>query len=306
MSADVAKSPELYAEANGQKLCYQTFGDGRAPAILLVMGLGAQMVLWDDSFCESLARCGYRVIRFDNRDIGRSSRIDIPVKVDFADLVMKQMRGEPINAPYALKDLAADAVGLLDALDIKRAHVVGASMGGMIAQEMALGAPDRIDQLILMSTSHGPIDELDSETVEVGLAVLREQGLPALLELITLLPKAEPTASEVRVRAERPGYVEFADGKVHRCSGAMYAAMGMELTSRPDRLADLESLSMPTLVIVGDEDRLMLAPSHRIAQAVPGAELVVVPDAAHCPQFENPDPWWKAVSSFLTTDQRID
>ena len=239
-------------------------------------------------------------------------------KEDFADFldppagVAPDLRGHGSSDQpdqedqYSLAVFAQDLLGLADQLGWDRFALLGHSMGGMIAQEMALGAPDRIDQLILMSTSHGPIDELDSETVEVGLAVLREQGLPALLELITLLPKAEPTASEVRVRAERPGYVEFADGKVHRCSGAMYAAMGMELTSRPDRLADLESLSMPTLVIVGDEDRLMLAPSHRIAQAVPGAELVVVPDAAHCPQFENPDPWWKAVSSFLTTDQRID
>lgn len=200
---------------------------------------------------------------------------------------------------YSLAVFAEDLFVLADQLGWDRFALLGHSMGGMIAQEMALGRPERIDRLVLMSTSHGPIDELDPETVEVGVAILREQGLPALLEMLTLLPKAEPTPSEVRVRAERPGYVEFADGKVHRCSGAMYAAMGMELTSRHDRLDDLTSLTMPTLVIVGDEDRLMLAPSHRMAAAIPGAELVVVPDAAHSPQFENPDPWWKALSAFL-------
>ena len=142
------------------------------------------------------------------------------------------------------------------------------------------------------------------ETVELGISVLREQGLPALLELITLLPKADPTPSEARVRAERPGYVEFADRKVHHCSGAMYAAMGMELTSRHDRLDELAQLHVPTLVIVGDEDRLMLAPSHRLAEAIPGAQLVVVPDAAHSPQFENPEPWWDAVSAFLAGEAR--
>ena len=200
---------------------------------------------------------------------------------------------------YSLAVFAEDLFVLADQLGWDRFALLGHSMGGMIAQEMALGRPERIDRLVLMSTSHGPIDELDPDTVEVGVAILREQGLPALLEMLTLLPKAEPTPSEVRVRAERPGYVEFADGKVHRCSGAMYAAMGMELTSRHDRLDDLTSLTMPTLVIVGDEDRLMLAPSHRMAAAIPGAELVVVPDAAHSPQFENPDPWWKALSAFL-------
>jgi 3-oxoadipate enol-lactonase len=217
-------------------------------------------------------------------------------------VIRLDLRGHGDSAGAGVKtvqELANDVLALLDHLEVERFVLIGHSMGGMIAQQMALAVPDRIERLVLMGTSHGPIDELDPETVEVGLAVLREQGLPALLELITLLPKAEPTPSEARVRAERPGYAAFADGKVHRCSGAMYAAMGMELTSRADRLAELGSLPMPTLVIVGDEDRLMLAPSHRIAEAIPGAELVVVPDASHCPQFENPDPWWKAVSSFL-------
>jgi len=237
-------------------------------------------------------------------------------KEDFADVigplaeagwwvVAPDLRGHGASeqpeeeAAYSLTIFAEDLLGLTDELGWDRFALLGHSMGGMIAQELALGRPERIERLVLMSTSHGPIDELDPETVEVGVAILREQGLPALLEMLTLLPKAEPTPSEVRVRAERPGYVEFADGKVHRCSGAMYAAMGMELTSRHDRLDELAALSMPTLVIVGDEDRLMLAPSHRMAAAIPDAELVVVPDAAHSPQFENPEPWWKVVSAFL-------
>jgi pimeloyl-ACP methyl ester carboxylesterase len=253
-------------------------GAGGRPLLLSHGFTGAKEDFAD--FVDPLADAGWWVVAPDLRGHGTSDQ-----PTDEAD--------------YSLAILAQDLLGIADGLGWERFSLLGHSMGGMVAQHLALEHPDCIERLVLMSTSHGPIDELDPETVEVGLAVLREQGLPALLELITLLPKAEPTPSEARVRAERPGYAEFADGKIHRCSGAMYAAMGMELTSRHDRLDDLGSLTMPTLVIVGDEDRLMLAPSHRIAEAIPGAELVVVPDAAHSPQFENPDPWWKAVSTFL-------
>ena len=253
-------------------------GEGGRPLLISHGFTGAKEDFAD--VIDPLAEAGWWVVAPDLRGHGAS---DQPEE----------------EAAYSLTIFAEDLFGLAHGLGWDRFALLGHSMGGMIAQELALGRPERIERLVLMSTSHGPIDELDPETVEVGVAILREQGLPALLEMLTLLPKAEPTPSEVRVRAERPGYVEFADGKVHRCSGAMYAAMGMELTSRHDRLDELTSLTVPTLVIVGDEDRLMLAPSHRMAAAIPGAELVVVPDAAHSPQFENPDPWWKAVSAFL-------
>ena len=253
-------------------------GEGGRPLLISHGFTGAKEDFAD--VVDPLADAGWWVVAPDLRGHGAS---DQPEQED----------------AYSLAVFAEDLFGLADQLGWDRFALLGHSMGGMIAQEMALGRPERIDRLVLMSTSHGPIDELDPETVEVGVAILREQGLPALLEMLTLLPKAEPTPSEVRVRAERPGYVEFADGKVHRCSGAMYAAMGMELTSRHDRLDDLAALAMPTLVIVGDEDRLMLAPSHRMAAAIPDAQLVVVPDAAHSPQFENHEPWWKAVSAFL-------
>lgn len=253
-------------------------GEGGRPLLLCHGFTGAKEDFGD--FIDPLAAAGFWVVAPDLRGHGSSDQ-----PTDEAD--------------YSLAIMAADLLGLADGLGWDRFSLVGHSMGGMIAQAVALDAPHRIQRLVLMGTSHGPIDELDPETVEVGLAVLREQGLPALLELITMLPKAEPTPSEARVRVERPGYAEFADRKVHHCSGAMYAAMGMELTSRADRLPELASLPMPTLVIVGDEDRLMLAPSYRLAEAIPDVELVVVPDASHSPQFENPDPWWQAVSDFL-------
>ena len=157
MTATMPHTPEAYAPANGMKLCYDTFGDKAQPTVLLIMGLGAQMILWDDGFCERIASNGFHVVRFDNRDIGRSSRVDVPVKLDFAELIQKQMTSKPIESPYKLRDMAADAVGLLDHLGIKRAHVVGASMGGMIAQEMAINFPERLLSLTsVMSHSGNP------------------------------------------------------------------------------------------------------------------------------------------------------
>ena len=155
MSATVAHTSEQFAPANGQKLCYDTFGDKSAPTLMLIMGLGAQMILWDDAFCAKIAARGFHVVRFDNRDIGRSSRVDAPVKIDFAELIQKQMKGEKIDAPYLLRDMAADAVGLLDHLGIRQAHVVGASMGGMISQEIAINFPDRLLTLTSIMSSTG-------------------------------------------------------------------------------------------------------------------------------------------------------
>ena len=147
---------ERLVKANGVDICCQTFGRPADPALLLIMGLGAQMIVWDEAFCEALAARGYYVIRFDNRDIGKSSQIGVAADA-VASAFGKAMRGESILAPYLLKDMAADSVGVLDALGVAKAHVVGASMGGMIAQEMAMRFPDRVVSLTsIMSTTSEP------------------------------------------------------------------------------------------------------------------------------------------------------
>ena len=153
-----------------------------------------------------------------------------------------------------------------------------------------------------MDTHHGPVEALDADTVAIAVEVLRRDGLAALLDLIAMLPARDKAPSDARLRAERPGYAEFSDAKVHRCSGAMYAAMGLELTSRPDRLGELAALDVPTLVVVGAEDRDFLAAAERMGGAIPGAHHVVIPDAAHSPQFEHPEAWWAAVSTFLAAE----
>lgn len=211
----------------------------------------------------------------------------------------------PEESAYSLATFADDLVALVDDLGWSSFALLGHSMGGMIAQELVLrdgGAAVGVDRLVLMDTHHGPVEGLDPATVAIAVDVLRRDGLPTLLELIASLPAAPKAPSDVRLRAERPGYAEFSDAKVHRCSGAMYAAMGLELTSRPDRLDDLRSLDLATLVVVGAEDRDFLGAAGRMAAAIPGAQHVVIPDAAHSPQFEHPDAWWSAVSGFLAAD----
>lgn len=210
--------------------------------------------------------------------------------------------GPDDEGAYSLDLFARDLLGLVAALGWERCAVVGHSMGGMVAQALVCDHPGVVERLVLMDTHHGPVDGLDPELVAVGLDVLRTQGLGALLDLRAQVVPSTPSAAELHLRATRPGYAEWADAKVHACAPAMYAAMGVELTSRPDRLGDLASLRVPTRVVVGAEDHDFADPCRRLAAAIPGADLVVIPGAAHSPQFENPEAWWQAVAPFLAGD----
>src|SRR5438270_6192029 len=145
------------ARANGIELCYEIFGEDDAEPMLLIMGLGAQMILWDDEFCQQLAARGFRVIRFDNRDIGQSGKLTGGKPLRPLELLKLKFLKIPVAAPYRLIDMAKDTVGLMDALGIKSAHLVGASMGGMIAQEVAISFPERVRSLTsIMSTTGNP------------------------------------------------------------------------------------------------------------------------------------------------------
>ncbi|MGZ4695162.1 MAG: alpha/beta fold hydrolase, partial [Acidimicrobiales bacterium] len=146
----------MQAPSNGIEIEYETFGEATDPPLLLVMGLGAQMVAWDTELCESLVDRGFFVIRFDNRDVGLSTKIDVG-ELDVMTEIMKAMSGGETAAPYLLADMAGDAVGLLDHLGIDRAHIVGASMGGMIAQSIVIAHPERVLSLTsIMSTTGDP------------------------------------------------------------------------------------------------------------------------------------------------------
>ena len=150
----VRHSEPAFAKSNGIELCYDTFGDPQSPPILLIMGLASQMTAWHEEFCARLAARGYRVIRFDNRDIGLSTKFNEYGIPNIKLVGAARLLGIKKKVPYTLRDLANDAVGLLDALGIDRAHIVGASMGGMVAQEVVIRYPNRVRTLtVIMSTS---------------------------------------------------------------------------------------------------------------------------------------------------------
>ena len=157
MSDVIPHTAPARVKANGIELVYDTFGEPDAPPILLIMGLGCQMIDWKDEFCSLLAGRGFRVIRFDNRDVGQSTIFEDAGHPRIDEMLEAMGRGEKVEAPYLLSDLVADAVGLLDALGVEKTHVVGLSMGGMIAQLMAAGHPDRVLTLTsIMSTTGEP------------------------------------------------------------------------------------------------------------------------------------------------------
>jgi pimeloyl-ACP methyl ester carboxylesterase len=267
------------AAANGIELEYDTFGDRADPPLLLVMGLGAQMTAWDERLCRLLADRGHFVVRFDNRDVGLSTKIEGP-PVDFTASFAAAWSGQPVDAPYLLSDMADDAAGLLDALDIPAAHVVGASMGGMIAQALAIGHPDRVLTLTsIMSTTGDP-----------GVGQPTPEAMAVLLERP---PADRDGAVEQSVRASRvigsPGW--FDEEATRARAAAAYdrsyypVGVGRQLLAvlaSGSRVEQLRRLDVPTLVIHGEVDPLVTPSGGRqTAELVPGAELRIVKGMGH-------------------------
>ncbi|MEO6746140.1 MAG: alpha/beta hydrolase [Caldimonas sp.] len=281
MSA-VNRTPPAFASANGLNLCYDTFGDKTAPPLLLIMGLAAQMIAWDDEFCTMLAERGYHVVRFDNRDIGLSSRIESAGVPDAGAAFMAAMQGKPIaSPPYLLSDMAADAVGLLDALGIETAHVVGASMGGAIVQTLAIHHPQRLRTVTsIMATTGEP--SLPPPTAD-ALAVLfkptpTEQGayLESYAQTWKVLRAGSFPLDEARdsARAQQ----NFARG----LNPAGVARQLVAIIASGSRKQALGAVRVPFLVIHGDIDPLVpLACGLDTAESVPGAKLLVIPGMGH-------------------------
>jgi 3-oxoadipate enol-lactonase len=255
-------------------------GVGGRPLVLVHGFTGAKEDFTD--FLEPLADLGWHVVLPDQRGHGDSPK---PAH----------------EGAYSFDVFAADLIGLLDALGWGSAVALGHSMGGMVVQTAALLAPDRFDALVFMDTSHRALKGVDPGVIEMGVALAREEGMAAVLAAQAAFAGAGAPAHE-RVLATRPGYGEFGDRKLLASAPEMYQAMLVAITdpaSPIDRLEGLRAVTVPTLVIVGEQDAPFLGASRRMAEAVPGAELAVIADAAHCPQFEAPDAWWAALTAFL-------
>ncbi len=264
-------------DRHGADLAVAESGPGGRPLLLVHGFTGAKEDFAD--WMDPLARAGWWVLAPDLRGHGASPKPDD-------------------EAAYSLGRFVDDLVGLVDRTGWSTFSLLGHSMGGMVAQELALSVPGRVERLVLMDTHHGGLEEVDPATAEVGAGIVREHGIPRLADMLDELGAERPPA-DLRVRAARPGYEAWNRSKLEACSPAMYASMVVEMAGRPDRLGDLSTLTVPTLVVVGEQDRPFLAASRRMADAIPGAQLAVVPDAAHSPQFENPGAWWAAVTGFL-------
>ena len=269
------------ARANGIELEYETFGRPSDPPLLLVMGLGAQMIFWHDEFCGRLVERGFHVIRFDNRDVGRSTWLDHLGMPDVMAAMAAAAERRPFDAPYRLSDMAADAAGLLDALDIEQAHVVGASMGGMIAQTLAIEHPRRVRTLtsIMSTTGHPDLPPPRPEAMSL---------------LVTPPPSTREGHIERAVQTSRvigsPAYPSDPDELRALAArawdrGVNPPGMARQLTAilaSGSRREALRSVRAPALVIHGSDDPLVPVEAGRdTAEALPRAELLEIPGMGH-------------------------
>ncbi|MGN6217418.1 MAG: alpha/beta fold hydrolase [Solirubrobacterales bacterium] len=274
---------ELMAPANGIELCYQEMGDPDGEPLLLVMGLATQMIAWDEEFCALLAERGFRVVRFDNRDIGRSTRLSSGGAPGRLDMLLGRGR-----APYLLRDMAADTFGLMDHLGIDSAHLVGASMGGMIVQTAAIERPERVRSLTSIMSTTG--------SRRVGHPSYKTFGL-----LLGSPPREREAMIERVIKTFKvigsPGY-PFEEDRVRAIAGRSFdrghspAGVMRQLhaiTASGDRTPRLRELDLPALVIHGKSDVLVNPSGGRAtAKAIPNARLKMIEGMGH----DLPRPLW--------------
>jgi pimeloyl-ACP methyl ester carboxylesterase len=252
--------------------------EGSGPGLLLVHGHGGAK----EDFADHVERLAQRhtVVTFDHRGHGASGQPDSP-------------------EAYSLARMRADTWAVADAVDFARFRVLGHSMGGMVARRLPIEQPDRIDALVLMDTSPGPVPSLVPELVEAAAEIGLVEGKDALKQLLDAAATLETPAYR-RLLDERPGYREFQDRKWADTSVVMWSTLAKEIARQPDDLPLLREISCPTLVIVGELDAPFVDVSVEMAGAIPGARLAVLADAGHSPQFENADAWIDVLEAFLS------
>ena len=278
--SEIVQSEETTVKINGIEITYDSFGDPKAAPLLLIMGLGGQMTMWDEAFCKEIASNGYWVIRFDNRDVGLSTKLEDADIPDLMEVMMKVQQGESVEAPYSLLDMANDAIGLLDALEIETANIVGASMGGMIAQTIAIHYPERVRTLtsIMSSTSNPELPQPEPEAVSI---------------LITPPPSNRADYIEDSVKTwrflngELPFDEEFVRERSAQAFDRSYYPIGTgrqlaAILASGSRKEELKNVKVPTLVIHGDADPLVpVEGGKETAEVIPGAKLLIIEGMGH-------------------------
>lgn len=281
----VLSSEELFATvAPGVDLCYQTFGDPSDDPLVLVMGLGGPMTWWDDRFCEALALAGFFVVRYDNRDVGRSSRMEGRVT---KGTLVRAFCGLKVAAAYTVRDLADDVVGLLDHLGIGSAHVVGVSMGGMVAQTLTLAHPDRVRSLtsIMSTTGKRTVGWQHPSLLPIllGKAAGKEAYIASAIRTWNVIGSPAYPVDDDDLAAR-------ADETYER--GVSLAGTGRQMVAvltQPDRTRALRRVQVPTLVIHGLADRMVHVSGGRTtALSIPGSELLLIAGMGH----DMPEPLW--------------
>lgn len=268
--------------ANSLTIEYDTHGDPSNPPMLLVMGLGAQMTFWPIELVTALADRGFHVIRYDNRDIGLSQKFDGVRVPGMVWHIIRKRFGFPPKVPYSLSDMAADGMGVLDALGIEKAHVVGASMGGMIAQLMAIEHPHRLHSLtsIFSTTGNSKLPQAEKDAIEaltkrpVSMEedVLVEHGIMVANAIGSPGYRADPADQRARVTAHVRRSV-YPEGLVRQMAA---------IIDDGDRTSRLASVTAPTLVLHGEDDPLVkVEGGHATAAAIPGARIKTFPGWGH-------------------------
>lgn len=270
------------AEANGLSIEYETFGDRANPALLLIMGVGCQLIMWPEDLCQGLADKGFFVIRYDNRDIGLTTKMDDAGAPDIMAALTAQLSGEPVKAPYSLDDMADDAAALLKTLGIDRAHIVGASMGGMIAQLVAIRHPEVTKSLTsIMSTTGNP--DLPAAKDEAMGALLTPPADTSRESLIAQGVTMWKVIGSPKYPATEEELTTLAARNVDRsiCPEG-FGRQVLAILSAPARNEALAKLSVPAMVLHGADDPLVPVEGGKdTAAAIPGARLEIIDGMAH-------------------------
>ncbi|MBS0470828.1 MAG: alpha/beta hydrolase [Proteobacteria bacterium] len=269
-------------KANGIAIEYVTYGAESAPVILLIMGLGAQMTRWPLPLIQQFVAKGYRVVTFDNRDVGLSEKFDAAGPADMAAIMAARMAGKPVEAAYTLDDMADDAAGLLDALKIAKAHIVGASMGGMIAQVCAARHPDKTLSLTsIMSTTGNP--ELPPAKPEAMAVLMNRPDPDDFKALVEHAVKSQMTIGSPGYPPDPAMLKRQAVADLNRSTYPVGVSRQMAaIMASGDRRAALKAIVAPTVVVHGSDDPLVPVEGGRDTAAnIPNAELREIPGMGH-------------------------